>query len=78
MPKIVVGYGETIATRPFENKKLYISVEKEVTDEVIENEQKFINETNVLYEQLKSAINEQKTHDITQGMAFEDNKRVDW
>lgn len=78
MPKIVVGYGETIATRPFENKKLYISVEKEVTDEVIENEQKFIDETNVLYEQLKSAINEQKTHDITQGMVFEDSKRVDW
>ncbi|MFA5759390.1 MAG: hypothetical protein WC942_08575 [Clostridia bacterium] len=78
MSKIVVGYGETVATRPFENKKFYISVEKEIPDDIIENEQEFINEANILYEQLKSAINEQKTHEITQNMAFEDSKRVDW
>jgi|GEM_PF-4215045 len=64
MSKIVVSLGETINTGNYSNLKLFVSIEKDVDTEVVEDKQVFLAETKALFDLANEAIEKQKEDTI--------------
>jgi len=69
MSKIVVSLGETINTGNYSNIKVFVSIEKDVDTEIVEDRQAFIAETKALFDLANEAIEEQK-EDIIDNTVF--------
>jgi len=61
MSKIIIGISETINTGNYENVKLYVSIEKDVTTEIIDDAYSLTEETKNLFKKATDALNLQKS-----------------
>lgn len=61
MSKIIIGISETINTGNYENIKLYVSIEKDVTTEIIDDAYSLTEETKILFKKAVDALNNQKS-----------------
>ncbi|KUK76975.1 MAG: hypothetical protein XD93_0612 [candidate division WS6 bacterium 34_10] len=74
MSKIVVSLGETINTGNYSNLKLFVSIEKDVETETVEDKYAFLAETKALFDLANEAIEKQKEGTTDTTMFMENSK----